>query len=87
MNRIVRGVGLVAVFLMVSFIVTSAVYAAGDVQPLVYTQWVADNMKSIKIIDVSKKGYAKGHISGATQVKWGSEVFAPRNRSYGARFS
>ena len=77
MKRIVRGVGLVSVLLLVSFIATSSVYAASDVKPLVTTQWVADNINSIKIIDVSKKGYAKGHIPGAVQVKWGSEVFAP----------
>ena len=70
-------VGLVTVLLLVSFTAVSAVFAAGALQPLVSTKWVADNMKSIKIIDVSKKGYAKGHIPGATQVKWGSEVFAP----------
>jgi len=77
MKRSVKIVGLVSVFLLVSFIATSAVYAAGAVQPLVTTTWVADNMKSVKIIDVSKKEYAEGHIPGAVQIKWGSEVFAP----------
>ena len=77
MNRLVRLVGLVSIFFLVPFITASAVYAADAVQPLVSTQWVADNTNSIKIIDVSKKGYAKGHIPGAVQVKWGSEVFAP----------
>ena len=77
MKRLVRIVGSVSVFFLVYFIAASAVYAAGAVQPLVTTQWVADNMKSVKIIDVSKKGYATGHIPGAVQVKWGSEVFAP----------
>ncbi len=77
MNRYAKAFGFVSVLLLVSFVAITAVYAAGAVQPLVTTQWVADNMKSIKIIDVSKKGYAKGHIPGAMQVKWGSEVFAP----------
>ncbi len=77
MKRLVRIIELVSVLLLVTFIAASAVYAAGAVQPLVSTKWVADNMESIKIIDVSKKGYAKGHIPGAVQVKWGSEVFAP----------
>jgi hypothetical protein len=62
MKRLVGVVSLVPAFLLVFFIAASAVYAAGAVQPLVTTQWVADNVKSIKIIDVSKKGYAKGHM-------------------------
>ena len=77
MKHLVNVVSLVPVFLLVSFIAASAVYAAGAVQPLVTTQWVADNMASTKLIDVSKKGYGKGHIPGAVQIKWGSEVFAP----------
>lgn len=67
----------VAIFLLLSFIALSAANAATEVQPLVSTQWVADNLKSIKIIDVSKNEYAEGHIPGAVQIKWGSEVFAP----------
>jgi len=63
--------------LLVLFVAMSSVYAADATQPLVSTQWVADNMKSIKIIDVSKKEYAEGHIPGAVQIKWGSEVFGP----------
>jgi thiosulfate/3-mercaptopyruvate sulfurtransferase len=77
MKRSAKIVRLMSVFLLVFFMTASAVYAAGAVQPLVTTQWVADNMKSIKIIDVSKKGYVKGHIPGAVQVKWSSEVFSP----------
>ena len=77
MNRYAKAFGVVSVLLLVSFIAVSAAYAAGAVQPLVTTQWVADNMKSVKIIDVSKKEYAEGHIPGAVQIKWGSEVFGP----------
>ena len=77
MKQLIRVAGLLSVVLLLSLIMTSALYAAGAVKPLVSTKWVADNISSIKIIDVSKKGYAKGHISGAVQVKWGSEVFAP----------
>jgi thiosulfate/3-mercaptopyruvate sulfurtransferase len=79
MKPLVSYVGSISVFLLVSFIAASAVYAADEVQPLVTTQWVAFNMKSIKIIDVSKKGYTKGHIPGAVQIKWDSEVFAPES--------
>jgi len=78
-KRLVNDVGSIAVFLLVSFVATPAVYAAGEVQPLVTTRWVAFNMKSVKIIDVSKKGYSRGHIPGAVQIKWSSEVFAPES--------
>ena len=77
MNSYAKGLGFVSVMLLVLFIAMSSVYAADATQPLVSTQWVADNMKSIKIIDVSKKEYAEGHIPGAVQIKWGSEVFGP----------
>ena len=77
MKRPIKVVGLISVLLLVSFMLVSTAFATGAVQPLVSTQWVADNMKSIKIIDVSKKEYGEGHVPGAVQVKWGSEVFAP----------
>ena len=77
MKHILRIVVTISAALLVCLLSVSVLYAADKVQPLVSTQWVADNLKSIKIIDVSKKGYAKGHIPGAIQVKWGSEVFAP----------
>ena len=84
MKRAVKFAGLTSV-MFVFFTAVSAVFSASAVQPLVTTQWVADNLNSIKIIDVSDKGYAKGHIPGAVQIKWGSEVFSPGNGSYGAR--
>lgn len=77
MKRAIKFVGLMSVLLLVSFMAAYSAFAADTVQPLVTTQWVADNLKSIKIVDVSKKGYAEGHITGAVQIKWGSEVFAP----------
>ena len=77
MNSYAKAFGFVSVMLLVLFVAMSSVYAADATQPLVSTQWVADHMKSIKIIDVSKKEYGEGHVPGAVQVKWGSEVFAP----------
>ena len=77
MKRLANNVRTILVFLMVSFMATSAVYAAGEVQPLVPPRWVAFNMKSIKVIDVSKKGYSRGRILGARHIKWDSEVFSP----------
>lgn len=76
-----------AVFLGVSLLVTffATEVNAGSVAPLVSTSWVAKklhiiknpNQAGIRLLDVSKKGYAKGHIPGAVHVKWGSDVFAP----------
>lgn len=75
------------VFLAISLIVFLSVTGvqADNVQPLVSTDWVAKNLDKIKnpnqtdirLIDVSKKGYKKGHIPGALHIKWGSEVFDP----------
>ncbi len=66
-------------------IVFSATAALAGVKPLVSTGWVAKNLDTIKnskqtvirLIEVSKKGYDKGHIPGALHIKWGSDVFAP----------
>jgi thiosulfate/3-mercaptopyruvate sulfurtransferase len=79
MERLISVVGSFSVFFLVSFIAASAVYAADEIQPLVTTQWVAFHMKSLKIIDVSKKGYTRGHLPGAVQIKWDSDVFAPES--------
>ena len=58
-------------FLVVAglFVTVSSIQAA-EVSPLVSTEWVAKNLNSITVIDVSKKGYSKGHIPGAVQIKW-----------------
>ena len=77
MKQLIKVLGLAPVILSAILIMNSTLYAGDAVQPIVSTKWVADNISSIKIIDVSKKGYAKGHIPGAVQIKWGSEVFAP----------
>jgi len=68
-----------SIILFVFFTAVSAVFSASAVQPLVTTQWVVDNLNSIKIIDVSDKGYAKGHIPGAVQIN-GAARFLPRKR-------
>lgn len=70
-------------FLIVAFSITGV--EAGSVDPLVSTEWVSKNLDTIKnpdqtdirLVDVSKKGYKKGHIPGAVHIKWGSEVFDP----------
>ena len=71
----VRVIGFVSVFLMLSLIPASIAFSGGGVQSRVTTQWVADNMDSVKIIDLRYKEYAEGHIPGAVQMKWGMEVY------------
>lgn len=70
--------------LVVSMLVVFLWATAGSAQPLVSTDWVAKNLDTIKnpdqseirLVDISKKAYAEGHIPGAVHLKWGSEVFA-----------
>jgi 3-mercaptopyruvate sulfurtransferase SseA len=76
MKRSVKIVKWTFVFLLVFFTTASAAFAGGTVQSRVTPQWVADNINSIKIIDLRYQDYPKGHIPGAVQMKWGDEVFA-----------
>lgn len=70
--------------LAISMLVVFLWATAGIAQPLVSTDWVAKNLDTIKnpdqsvirLVDISKKAYAEGHIPGAVHLKWGSEVFA-----------
>lgn len=56
---------------------------AESVKPLVSTGWVAERLDIIKnpdqteirLVDISKKAYAEGHIPGAVHLKWDDEVF------------
>jgi thiosulfate/3-mercaptopyruvate sulfurtransferase len=75
-----------AVFLAISLVFAIAATAAqAGAEPLVSTDWVAKNLDKIKnskqtdvrLVEVSKKGYDKGHIPGAVHIKWGDDVFAP----------
>jgi 3-mercaptopyruvate sulfurtransferase SseA len=75
MKCFVRFVELVTVFLMVSLMTASIAFAGQAVQSRVTTQWVADNMGSVKIIDLRFKKYGEGHLPGAVQMKWGLEVY------------
>jgi 3-mercaptopyruvate sulfurtransferase SseA len=76
MKCLSRFVELMSVLLLVLFIAASAAFAGDAVQSRVTTQWVADNIHSVKIIDLRYKKYAEAHIPGAVQMKWGDEVFA-----------
>jgi thiosulfate/3-mercaptopyruvate sulfurtransferase len=76
MKRPVEFVKWAFVFLLFFLIGTSALFAGNSVQPRVTTQWVADNINSIKIIDLRYNDFSKGHIPGTVHMKWGEEVFA-----------
>ena len=55
-------------------VATSTAFAGNSVKSQVSTQWVADNLDSIKIIDLSFGGYKRGHLPGAVAMQWGEEV-------------
>jgi rhodanese-related sulfurtransferase len=76
MKRSAKVVKWMFIFLLVSLITASAAFAGDAIKSRVTTQWVADNLNSIKIIDLRYQDYPKGHIPGAVQMKWGDEVFA-----------
>ena len=76
MKRSMKIVKWTSVFLLISLINALPAFAGDAVQSRVTTQWVADNINSIKIIDLRFQDYTKGHIPGAVQMKWGDEVYA-----------
>ncbi len=73
---------LVGVLFLASVSLVNAVEYPG---PLVSMDWVEQHLDTIKdptqteirLVEVSKSGYDKGHIPGAVWIKWGSEVFEP----------
>ncbi|GBE02033.1 thiosulfate sulfurtransferase [bacterium BMS3Abin08] len=76
---------LVIVLFMSLAVYSQAVYAVEFSGVVVSTDFVAKHLKTIRnpaqteirLVEVSKKGYDKGHIPGAVHIKWGSEVFNP----------
>jgi len=75
MNDSVKIVKCTILFFLVFIVSVSAAFAGEPVQSRVPTDWVADNMDSIKIIDLRYKKYDESHIPGAVQMKWGTEVY------------
>lgn len=79
-----RGYGI-KIFLPVIFLFLIVVQPAFAVDPLVSTKWVAENLKKIqnpnqteiRLLEVSKKGYDKGHIPGALWFNFGKDGFSP----------
>ena len=76
-------VGTAVIGLVALFMTAAAVQA--KVAPLVSTQWVADNLATIqdtsqtkiRLLEVSVKGYDKGHIPGAIFFNWKKDAFSP----------
>lgn len=76
---------MAGILLALIVIQSQAVYAVEFPGPLVSTDFVAANLDTIedasqteiRLVEVSKKGYDEGHIPGAVNIKWGSEVFGP----------
>ena len=75
MKYLVRIVQSASVLLMISLMPASVTFAGGPVKSRVSPQWVDDNLNSVKVVDLRYKQYAEGHIPGAVQMKWGSEVY------------
>jgi 3-mercaptopyruvate sulfurtransferase SseA len=75
MKCISKVVNLMSVFLLVFLVTLPAAFAGDTVQSRVTTQWVADNINSVKIIDLRYKKYDESHIPSAMQMKWGAEVY------------
>lgn len=74
-----------ALFMTAAFLLVGIGQAQAG-QPLVSTEWVANNLETIKdarqteirLVEVSeKKSYEQGHIPGAAHVQWGAETFDP----------
>ncbi|WP_457555563.1 sulfurtransferase [Candidatus Pyrohabitans sp.] len=82
MNR-----GLMALLVGVLFLASASLVSAEEYPgPLVSMDWVQERLDTIKdptqteirLVEVSKSdSYKKGHIPGAVNVKWSSEVFLP----------
>lgn len=76
MKRSIKSVIWTSGFLLVCLVTAMKAFAGDSVQSRVTTRWVADNLHSLKIIDLRYQNYSKGHVPGAVQMKWGDEVFA-----------
>jgi len=78
--------GLMALLVGVLFLASASLVSAAEYPgPLVSMDWVQEHLDTIKnpdqteirLVEVSKSGYDKGHIPGAVWIDWGNEVFGP----------
>jgi 3-mercaptopyruvate sulfurtransferase SseA len=75
MKCIKKIINLISFFLLIFLITLSAAFAGDAIQSRVTTQWVSDNINSIKIVDLRYKKYTESHIPTAMPMKWGTEVY------------
>ena len=65
---------VISTSLLLCLVTTSLTFAGNGVKSRVSTQWVADNLDSVKIVDLSFSEYKRGHLPGAVSMQWGDEV-------------
>jgi 3-mercaptopyruvate sulfurtransferase SseA len=75
MKSINKILEIISTSLLLCLITTSLTFAGNVVKSRVSTQWVSDNLDSIKLVDLSFDNYNKGHLPGAIKMIWGSEVY------------
>ncbi|MBW2522389.1 MAG: hypothetical protein JRD64_06760 [Deltaproteobacteria bacterium] len=68
---------LTYVFFLLSFLAAAPLFAGGkSFKSRVTTEWVADNLDSIKLVDVCGDDFTRGHLPGAVKMQWGEEVIS-----------
>lgn len=77
MNFIKKIFVLTNVLCLLSFLAAAPLLAGGgNFRSRVTTDWVADNLDSIKLVDVCGEDFTRGHLPGAVKMQWGDEVLA-----------
>lgn len=70
-------------------LLVSAGAALAQAGPLVTADWVADNLKNPKVkvfeVSVDPGVYERGHVPGATNIRWHSELVDPVKRDIASR--
>ncbi|MFC3693470.1 sulfurtransferase [Chenggangzhangella methanolivorans] len=70
-------------------LLVSAGTAFAQAGPLVTADWVADNLKNPKVkvfeVSVDPGVYERGHVPGATNIRWHSELVDPIKRDIASR--
>ena len=72
-----------------ALLVSAGAALAADGGPLVTADWVADNLKNPKVkvfeVSVDPGVYERGHVPGATNIRWHSELVDPVKRDIASR--
>ena len=68
---------LTNIFVLLSFLAAAPMFAGGrSFKSRVTTDWVAENLDSIKLVDVCADDFIRGHLPGAVKMQWGDEILA-----------